>query len=672
MPKVQDKLRQQRRSKQEPPAKKPQQPPGTTLKNKADAKKLKAMAKKKKQTERFIRTRMWFATFISAFFRDRGSIPPNIGNNIMIGNNLVITKGGIQAVIIIHEMSTDTPIGWCSDLVQKVKDKVENINIDITWKNIRHPYSMEDSSLKGRIRSWETLMDNPYIQDSRKRRTARLLYTVECVKNGAKTYYSNIYITLTAQDGSTLQRGLEQTAAYLSSIGATAQYIRSDLRKHLDYKLLMSDHRSAVTKDFPTQAMSLQTLAESMPITQGMNDSKGTFLGVDTRMNGPYFIDFRSTAKAKNIVVAAASGAGKTFLVQNWFMDMHAEGYNMCIMDIKGTEFGAFTRVTGGIQLSMRPDSTYYVNTWKLDKTEAGADPRVYFAERFGLSKEVMMILADLPAGQTSQGEALIEEFLQSVYLEMGVTAANVNTWYRSEALTPYVIFDKFEAFCSTGIRAKYACAEHMLTRLRIYMSRNGSSSHMFRDAFDYKDVLETKVLTFDFGLLGAGESTDQAMFKVRVLYMSLLNDQYVNYKYSRGEWTGKVLEESGIAADYLIRLYAKDFMLRRAQNQVTIMLGNSVSSLASNPNAQGILENANILCLGSLNRASRDYLIEEFGLDKECDELEDLARNPENMNTFLLINKMQKDATTALLRAHVPEHVVKGRLFKIVDTVDD
>lgn len=282
------------------------------------------------------------------------------------------------------------------------------------------------------------------------------------------------------------------------------------------------------------------------------------------------------------------------------------------------------------------------------------------------------MILADLPDAMHAQGEALIEEFLQALYLQMGITGENVNTWYRSEAITPYDVFDRFESFCSSDVRSKYAgVADRMLTRLRIYMSRNGSNSHMFRDAFDYKDILETKVLTFDFGMLEAGTSTDQAMFKVRVLYMNLLNDQYVSYKYRHEEWTGKVLEESGIAADYLIRLYAKDFMLRRAQNQVTILLGNSISSLASNPNAKGILENANILVLGALNKSSREYLTEEFGLDKECDELEALFSNPDYTNTFLLVNKMQKDATTALLKAHVPQRVVEGKLFKVVDTED-
>ena len=219
-------------------------------------------------------------------------------------------------------------------------------------------------------------------------------------------------------------------------------------------------------------------------------------------------------------------------------------------------------------------------------------------------------------------------------------------------------------------MRNKYGeVVERILTRLRIYMSREGSNSHMFRTPFRYKDILDAKVLTFDFGMLEAGTNTDPNMFKVRVLYMNLLNEQFVSYKYRHGEWTGKVLEESGVAADYLIRLYARDFMLRRAQNQVTMLLGNSVSALATNPNAKGILENTNVLVLGALNKSSREYLVNEFGLDKESEDLEQLCQNPDLENTFLLVNRMEKDATTALLKAYVPEHVVKGKLFRIVDT---
>ena len=635
------------------------------------ASKLKSINKKKRRKERFIRSRMWFSTIISALYNDRGTIPQNIGNNMMIGNNIYITKGALNAVVLIQEMSTDTPIAFISEMIESVKSKVPDVMIDFTMKNRRHDFNVNASDLKSRVRNWTATLEHPMIPDSNKRRAARCLYTVDIVKSGERLYRSQLYVIVRSKSGNTLNRGLDQVCNYLSSIGAVYKVVKNDMKTHLDLMLLMSDKRTQSHKDLAVNIMSRQTIAEILPDTQGMNDEKGTFLGIDRKMLGPYFINFRATAKAKNIVICAASGIGKTFLAQNWFMDMHADGYNMCIMDIKGTEFGAFTRAAGGTVLSMRPSSTYYINTWKLDASEVSKNAWVYFDERFNLSKETMMLLADLPEHFTAQGEALLEEFLQALYLQIGVTGDNTNTWVRTNVLNPYMVFDEFESFCSNDIRRKYeGVADRMLSRLRIYMSRTGSNSHMFRDAFDYKDILETKVLTFDFGLLEAGTSTDQAMFKVRVLYMNLLNDQYVSHKYSKGEWTGKVLEESGVAEDYLIKLYAKEFMLRRSQNQVTILLGNSVSSLANNKNARGILENVNILALGSLNKSSREYLIEEFGLDKEAEDMERLMRDPDYANTFLLVNKMQKDATTALLKAFVPDHVVKGRLFKIVDTV--
>lgn len=636
------------------------------------ASELKRISRKARKKDRFIRTRMWLSTIIAALYRDRGTIPSNIGNNMMIGNNVYITKNALSAIILIKEMSADTPVAFTSELMQYVKNKVPDVTIDFSFKNTRHYYNTQSGDMKSRIRTWEATLDTPTISDASKRRAARLLYTVEVVKTGEQLYRSQLYVTVRSRTGQQLARGVEQACAYLSSIGAAFVVVKNDLKTHLDSLLLMSDTPSAVNRDFATNVMSRQTLAEVLPDTQGMNDLRGLFMGIDRRMLAPYFIDLRSSAKAKNILVEAASGSGKTFLVQNWFLDMYVTGYNMCIMDIKGTEFIAFTKAVGGTILSMRPSSTFYVNTWKLNKREANGDPRVYFDERFNLSKETMSILANLPDNMASQGDALIEEFLQSMYMQMGVTAENPNTWYRTDAVTPYYVFSQLERFCSTEVQRKYGVvADRVLSRLRIYMSPSGSSSHMFRDAYDYADILDAKVLTFDFGMLGSTGASDPAMFKVRVLYMNLLNDQFVAHKYSLGEWTGKVLEESGIAADYLIKLYAKDFMLRRSQNQVTILLGNSISSLANNPTAAGILENANILVLGSLSKSSRDYLVEEYGLEEECDELVQLSRDPEYENTFLLVNRMQKDATTALLKAFVPPRVVAGKLFKIVDTED-
>ena len=71
------------------------------------------------------------------------------------------------------------------------------------------------------------------------------------------------------------------------------------------------------------------------------------------------------------------------------------------------------------------------------------------------------------------------------------------------------------------------------------------------------------------------------------------------------------------------------------SQNQVTVLLGNSVAALAANPLSRPMVENINILCLGSLNKSSRRYLLEEFGLkESEVSFLENIQTTLKKIGT--------------------------------------
>ena len=195
---------------------------------------LKKISKERYKKDRFIRSRMWFSTFIAALYNDRGSIPVNIGNNLMIGNNIYISKNALSAVIVIKEMSTDTPVAFMSELIRSVKGRVPDITIDFTLKNRRHHYDVHDNGLKSRIRSWQATLEAPMTTDVQKRRAARLLYSVDIVRSGEQMYYSNIYITVRAKTGAQLNRGLEQATSYLASIGAVYKIVKNDIKSHLD------------------------------------------------------------------------------------------------------------------------------------------------------------------------------------------------------------------------------------------------------------------------------------------------------------------------------------------------------------------------------------------------------------------------------------------------------
>lgn len=638
------------------------------------ATKLRIESKTRRKRERFVTWRMWISTLMSTFFTDRGAIPDNIGNNILVTNNLYITKNNLTAIIHVQEMSEATPISWTSDMIRYVKDQTSGVVIDITFKGQRYRPDITPSSIGMREKTWRQTLDNPFMPESYVRRAARCLYTLDVARSGVYMYKHRVYVQIRAKNGTDLKRGIQAVTIYLNSIDAKFKRIQSNIEEHLMFMSLMSDKKPKHLKDVAPVIYSLQTFAESMPVIQGANDEKGNLMGYDIISGYPYFIDFKSTAAAKNILIEALSGWGKSFLASYWLYPFYANDFNLAIMDIKGNEFNAITEALHGIHLSMRPTSTKYINTFRWDVREViDGDTRTYANDRFRMSMERMLCICDLSEKETSQAEALLEEFMNYVYTAVGASADNVNTWNRTNGLNPYVIFDMFEKFVSNELRIKYKdVISKMIERLRMYMSRKGSKSHIYRDAYSYFDVLNTKCLTFDFGILESSTSNDPVMFHLKVMDMIAINDAFVSFKKKLGEWTVKLLEESQVADDWLTRVYTREITLRRSQNQCTVLLGNSVSALVENPLSKPIIENINVLCLGSLNLSSRKFLQEEFGLKPmEFKALENIQTDPEMQRRFLLINRMQPNATTAILEANVTPEVSQSNLFKFVDTED-
>lgn len=632
---------------------------------------LHAEAKKQRKREKFVVARMWLSTLISKFFMDRGLIPSNIGNNILVTNNLCISKNHLTALIQIIEMEEITPVSWASDLMKYVKEQTTGVVMDITFKNQKYSPDLTPSAMNSKEKTWRQTLDNPFMPESYVRRAARCLYTLDVARSGTHMYKSRIYIKIRAKNGTDLKRGVQVVSTYLSSVQAKYKRLQSNLEEHLQYVTLMCDKKPKHLKDVAPVIFSIQTLAESMPAIQGANDEKGVLMGYDTISGYPYLIDFKSTAAAKNILVEALSGWGKTFIAAFWLYSFFANGFNLAIMDIKG-EFTALTDALHGVHLSMRPSSTYYINTYRwLPEEVFDGDYQHYANERYKMSKERMLCICDMDEKDSSHAESLLEEFLQYVYVSIGVSIKNVSTWKRTNKLTPYIIFDMFENYVSNEIRHKYIdVVDKMLERLRIYMSRSGSKAHMYRDAYSYSEILNTRCLTFDFGMLDSSSQNDHVTFHLRVMDMIAINDAYVSYKKSKGAWTAKLLEESQVVDDWLTRIYTREITLRRAQNQCTVLLGNSIAALAENPLSKPIVENMNILCLGSLNMSSRKFLREEYGLkESEISTLEDIQTEPDMQRKFLLINRMEPNATTAVLEANVTEEVSESKLFKVVDT---
>lgn len=207
-------------------------------------------------------------------------------------------------------------------------------------------------------------------------------------------------------------------------------------------------------------------------------------------------------------------------------------------------------------------------------------------------------------------------------------------------------------------------------------MGINGSKSYIFKQEFDYSKILGADTISFDFGILANTSSADvdQDLFRLKFLYMSKLNGDFVTRKYAEGRRTLKILEESQVVSDDIMRMYVQEYTLRRSQMQDTLLLGNSVQALSDNQFAKPLIENTRGLFIGEMTLDARKVVIEQFGLQ----HLEKLIRVPGSSmkykNCFIFINNMQSRDLYPIIKVAIdPEKWDnKDKKYKVLTPVKE
>lgn len=634
---------------------------------------IKNLRKKRKSADFFPVLRMWMSTLFAAIKSDKGLIPSDIGEKIYIGENMLVSKNYMTSLIMIKEFSLDTAIAMTSEFVKYIKESVPETIIDFTFKNTKFEIDLREPGLKERVARWTEQMNNPKIPVKIKERNAWLLYSYEVLKSGRLCFATRCFILIHTKDNLTMKKALKQGSQYLNEFNIEYKIIKSDINRYLSYINPVINKSEVSTKDLSSIISSSYSLAEILPITQGLNDESGTFLGIDRDNSNPYFLDFRTTARAKNILVLGPSGEGKTFLVQTWLVDMFSDKYSIVINDIKG-EFISFVEACGGKVLSMHSNTSSYVNTFCIKKEGLNEKekPEVYFNENLMLSKTKLLIIANIDEGKTSKVSAFIEEFLEAMYLQLGVVKSNENTWYRTKDLTIYSVYEYFIKYVSIDIRIVYEdIIDSVLLNFKTYLDISGSSHSVITNEYEIQDIIESQVLCFDYGILSKNRIQDNISLALNQLDAKIIMDQFIYSNKRKHLHTVCVNEEFQMTSKFLKHMYAEAFSLRRAQNQINIILGNSLSSLKGDIDSSIILDNINIWLLGRLTKNNIDFLVNEFSLDDFEENMKEINHNSNLDRTFLLINKLHRHTTSAFLTAFVPSSVVSSKIFKVVDSTD-
>ena len=611
----------------------------------------------KPKKEHFAWLKMWINYAVSLTMKDRGKIPDNIGDRILITNNTYITKLYMTTIVHVYELGQNTPITLMEILCGALRDRGNKAILDMTCKNTRYDFDPKNSGLQSRIRLWENNLENELVSRKMRERSARCLYTVEIAKSGKILKNTRMFLSIRAKDIQTLNTAERIVYDMLGSMGCTYMPAHSNIKANLEYISLIGNKTYDLKGMTPVMTSNV-VLSQLIPNCGSYNDREGYYLGQNVLNGAPYYMNTWDITVARNMYVVAPSGVGKTVLALNMAQSAYENGAACCFMDIKGNEYTNFVNATNGYIVSLRADSTEFINSWCMyasDTTPEHAE--AYFKSRIQFSKQQMIILSGIrDRSQLLELEELLDEFHDAMYITLGAIPQNMNSWRVTESLTPYEVFDKFESYLTPQKRSQYGFNKSVFGTLRMYMSVTGSKSYVFKHEFDYARILSADTLSFDFGILSSAtiSDIDQDLFRLKFLYMSKLNGDFTTRKYAEGRRTFKVLEESQVVSDDIMEMYVQEYTLRRSQNQDTLLLGNSVQALQNNKSAQALIENTRGLFIGELTLDARNVVIEQFGLQHLEDYIKVPGSSNRYKNCFVFINNMQKKSLYPIIQVQL------------------
>lgn len=619
---------------------------------------LKEKEKKSRNKKRppFLGLRVWLSYLVSVFNKDTGVIPPNLGyDKMLVSNNMYVTKLFLNSIIMVVFMDLNSPITYLEEITREVRNKNIKAIIDYTFINEEMQFKEKNSGLSSRIRLWENGLNSAFTGKKAKERYARLLYTVDEARSGKKLIKTRLFITVRAKTGTELKRAEEIVHKAITKYDGMYLDINDGIYDTLNYISILSKQRGKERKRYRELVNTNKTLSQMLPNCSASNGTKGIYMGYDVINKSQFFWNDKEVTRGRNFYVVAPTGVGKTVIALNMVHSAYEQGNAICLMDIKGNEFRHFTEACNGYTVSLTPDATEYLNSWIVRPEDCTYnDPDIYFKEQVNFSKLQMRILAGITSEEEiNDAEELLDEFHNSMYISLGVTPDNKNSWKNTYGLNPYVVYQSLLSYMSTSVQQKYPIiCRKLKSQLKMYWTKEGSKSYSFRHEFECAKILDADVLTFAFGL-NEGDITniDANLFRLKFAYMSKLNAEFVSRKFRKGTRCFKVLEESQIVNDDILKAYVKEYTLGRSQGQTTIMLGNSIKALENNKISKPLIENTTGLLIGKLVKDARDYLIETFDLQEYSELLATIGDSEETTNAFLFINRMEKNPIVPILK---------------------
>lgn len=624
-----------------------------------------------------------FYTKLLAEYLDKSSTPDKtLGNGeFFYTSDAIFTKNGVKKVFFINEMPLTIPRYFISDLRDSVYRAISQYNsnnrlnskvsVTLLIEGQHFPFEFSDYRIAGVwqsfTRQYERVADKvgdmelkdalntDKYSDNVVRKVNSFLHLKEAKARHASFYRTKLAIELVVVDDTS---GLaldslkiaEKAVADFFTENALS-YKRLFLDPHNYYKNYSPTSNSAKTlmrKKYEGAVYSDDTITSFTAPNHGIiGDKRGIPFGVDMFIGEPIFIDFLEDKNAKNILIAAGTGEGKSFRAKDNFVFTTAQPeYQTIAFDYEGTEYTGVGYICDSQNIRMKG---MYVDT--LDIPDAVGDEELD-SERWDrckeITKSVFDVLCNPQTGMTNRQQAIFSDLMAEVYGNVGV-GEDVETWSRAKGLTYYMLYDilvnKYIHGENSTARENHTEAElkDFRNTLKPYFEEGGLYASWFKYNISIEDFLEAESVIFNFGMGTKSEiMTDERSIILQQLFASHLTILKASRNKANGILTAVYIEEMQryLNQPYSAKIVGTLVSGGRKLGLINYLLTNDPSGLLMagdmdspliKENVSAIVSGITMVCIGALYEKDMIGLIDQFGLEKSFGYLRKLVEVKES-----------------------------------------
>lgn len=437
--------------------------------------------------------------------------------------------------------------------------------------------------------------------------------------------------------------------------------------------MLSKMHKPYVLTDEMTAKLSV--------VSQGkVGDDKGVYFGTDFYTKLPITFDLNVDNDAMNILIAGATGSGKSAYVKTLIFMFLSVGYSVVIVDYEGEEYKALGKTFGVEPINIGGRGSKYFDTMQIGElTGIKEIDDDLMQDSKTTTQKVFHILTDEKNGMTTDEVSVFSDILYEVYLNAGVYDDKPETWHKSINLSYNDIFNQLLKMMEDKSYYDHYKNEidHLYNAWRVYFTESGLYYGLFKNRMTINELLQNKFNIISFSQKGrASDSFDSKEIALKQLYVGYITNLVANHnKKVYGNLTAVIFEEGQryLKHESSSFIVSNAFTGGRKRNMIGILVTNSPNELVMtadsgsevDKNVMAIKSNITDFVIGALkSEILIENLCKEFDLEKSAPDLIKITKNikvPGYEHRFLVSVKGE----TTIAKMDIPRWLAETDVFK-------